>query len=123
MHHIISDEWITRLLIKELGALYDAYSRGQESPLEPLAIQYSDFAVWQRKWLEGEVLQKQLVYWKQQRGVEPAVLELPTDRPRPPVQGHNRSALSMRLSPGLGDQNRKLSMREGATLFMTLLAA
>ena len=79
--------------------------------------------MWQRKWLEGEVLDKQLAYWKQQLGVEPPVLDLPTDRPRPPVQGHNRSSLSMRLSAGLGDQIKKLSMREGATLFMTLLAA
>ena len=123
MHHIISDEWSMRILIKELGALYEAYSSGKESPLEPLSIQYSDFAVWQRKWLEGEVLDKQLEYWKQQLGVEPPVLELPTDRPRPPVQGHDRSSLSMRLSAGLGDQIKKLSMREGATLFMTLLAA
>jgi non-ribosomal peptide synthetase component F len=112
-----------RILIKELGTLYEAYSKGQESPLEELAIQYADFSRWQRTWLDGEVLERQLAYWKEQLGAEPPVLELPADRPRPTVQGHHRSALNMRLPVELSDQIKKLSMQEGATLFMTLLAA
>ena len=77
MHHIVSDLWSMGLLIKEVATLYEAYSRGEESPLPELAIQYSDFAAWQREWLQGEELERQLSYWRKQLGGELPVLELP----------------------------------------------
>src|SRR5262249_18343804 len=82
MHHIVSDEWSTGILIKELRALYQAYLEGEESPLPELEIQYADFAVWQRAYLAGEVLEREVGYWREQlKGA--AALELPADRPRP----------------------------------------
>ena len=89
MHHIVSDGWSTGIFIKELTALYTAFSQGQPSPLTELPIQYADFAIWQRKWLQGEVLQTQLNYWKQQLGGNLPILELPTDCPRPAIQSNN----------------------------------
>lgn len=86
MHHIVSDGWSTGVLIREFVALYEALSAGRRSPLPELAIQYADYAVWQREWLQGEVLERQLTYWKGQLQGAPAVLELPTDRPWPAVQ-------------------------------------
>jgi amino acid adenylation domain-containing protein len=123
MHHIVSDGWSLGVLVNEVGALYGAYSRGEESPLEELRVQYADYAVWQRGWLTGEVLERQLSYWREQLAGAPAVLELPTDRPRPPVQsfrgGHQPFVISERVTAGL----KELSRREGVTLFMVLLAA
>jgi hypothetical protein len=86
MHHIVSDGWSMGVLIRELAALYEAFSSGKPSPLPQLPIQYADFAHWQRQWLQGEVLAAQLSYWQQQLAGAPAVLELPTDRPRPAIQ-------------------------------------
>ncbi len=86
LHHIASDGWSMGVLFRELSALYKAFSQGEASPLPPLKLQYADYAVWQRGWLTGEVLDKQLRYWKQQLEGAPQVLELPTDRPRPAVQ-------------------------------------
>src|SRR4029077_7041999 len=86
MHHIVSDGWSTGVLIKEVGKLYAAFSEGRESPLAELPIQYADYAVWQRGWLESGVMQEQLSYGEKQLEGAPAILELPTDRPRPPVQ-------------------------------------
>src|SRR5439155_13625898 len=83
MHHIISDGWSMNLLINEVATLYEAYRRGGESPLAELAVQYADYAAWQREWLQGAVLEEQLRYWREQLAGELPVLELPTDFPRP----------------------------------------
>jgi amino acid adenylation domain-containing protein len=123
MHHIISDGWSMGVLIKELTTLYEAYATGQQSPLPELEIQYADYAHWQREWLRGEVLEKQLSYWKQQLAGAPAVLELPADYPRPAVQSFRGAHQSLTLSAELSNGLKALSQREGVTLFMTLLAA
>jgi amino acid adenylation domain-containing protein len=123
MHHIISDGWSLGVLVKEVAALYEAFAEGRPSPLVELDIQYADFAVWQREWLQGDVLEGQLSYWREQLQGAPAVLELPTDRPRPPVQTFRGAHERFELEAGLTDALRALSRREGVTLFMTLLAA
>jgi amino acid adenylation domain-containing protein len=123
MHHIVSDGWSMGVLVREVAALYSAYSRGEESPLEELTIQYGDYAEWQREWLKGEVLERQLSYWREQLAGAPPVLELPTDRPRPAVKTYNGAAVPLRLSRELSEGLAGLSRREGATPFMTLLAA
>jgi len=122
MHHIVSDGWSTGIFIKELTALYTAFSQGQTSPLAELAIQYADFAMWQRKWLQGEVLQTQLNYWRQQLGGDLPILELPTDHPRPAIQSNNGATQPFQLSKSLTEKLKDLSKQEGVTLFMTLLA-
>src|SRR5205085_8218339 len=97
MHHIISDGWSMEVMVRELAHLYDAFSQGQESSLAELEIQYGDYAVWQRGWLQGEVLETQLQYWKQRlEGV--AVLELPTDRPRPAAASYRGAIERLHLS-------------------------
>lgn len=123
LHHIISDGWSTGVLFRELAALYEAHTGGQSSQLAPLPLQYADFAVWQRQGLQGEALDKQLAYWKQQLGGSLPMLELPTDRPRPPVQDSRGAQQSMTLPKNLSEALKALSQREGVTLFMTLLAA
>lgn len=123
MHHIISDGWSSQVLIAELAALYQSYLAEKPSPLPPLNIQYADFAYWQRNWLRGEVLEQQLNYWKQQLADGPELLELPTDFPRPAVQTSNGAHFPFALPKGLSDNLNRLSRQEGATLFMTLLAA
>ncbi|QFZ12020.1 non-ribosomal peptide synthetase [Anabaena sp. YBS01] len=130
MHHIVSDGWSIGVFIQELAALYNAYSHGQTSlrdatrtPLAPLPVQYADFAIWQRQWLQGDVLQRQLSYWEQQLKDAPALLSLPTDRPRPAVQTDNGAYQEFALSAELTDRLVKLSQEQGCTLFMTLLAA
>ncbi|HJS23819.1 MAG TPA: amino acid adenylation domain-containing protein, partial [Pyrinomonadaceae bacterium] len=123
MHHIISDGWSIGVMIREVAQLYAAYSSGKQSPLKELPIQYADFAIWQREWLQGEELEKQLQYWKEQlRGV-PAMLELPTDRPRSSVMTHRGARHQMKFPNGLPEALKELSKRENVTLFMTLLAA
>ncbi|MEA2172671.1 MAG: hypothetical protein QOD00_263, partial [Blastocatellia bacterium] len=123
MHHIISDAWSIGILIREVAALYGSFAAGGVSPLPALPIQYADFAYWQRERLQGEVLEQQLAYWKEQLRDAPALLELPTDYPRPPVKTYRGAARSMFLPQSLMESLRALSQREGATLFMTLLAA
>jgi len=123
MHHIVSDGWSVSVLLRELAALYAAFSTGASSPLPPLPIQYADFALWQRQWLQGEVLENQLAYWKKQLAGAPFRLELPTDRPRPSVQTYGGARQSMVVSKALTEGLKALSRREGVTLFMTLLAA
>jgi amino acid adenylation domain-containing protein len=123
MHHVVSDGWSVSLLTREIGQLYEAFAAGRPSPLPELPVQYADFAVWQRQWLSGAVLDRQLAFWKEQIAGAPPVLELPADRPRPPVQtyaGRTRTAL---LPRGLGERLHALAQAEGATLFMVLLAA
>jgi non-ribosomal peptide synthetase component F len=122
MHHIISDGWSMGVLMREVGALYNAYSCGEESPLGELPIQYGDYAVWQREWLREEALDQQLEYWRKQLANAPA-LELPTDRPRPAVPRHEGASVSFALDAEVTGKLRELSRQEGATLFMTLLAA
>ncbi|MBA3712218.1 MAG: amino acid adenylation domain-containing protein [Pyrinomonadaceae bacterium] len=123
MHHIVSDDWSMGVFFRELATLYDAFSAGRPSPLEELPIQYADYAVWQQEWLRGEVLEQQLSYWKQHLAGAPAVLELPTDHPRPPVQTFRGTWQSAMLSGNLSEAVKRLSQHEGVTLFMTLLAA
>ncbi|HEX8178801.1 MAG TPA: amino acid adenylation domain-containing protein [Pyrinomonadaceae bacterium] len=123
MHHIISDGWSTGVLVREVAALYAAFSAGQPSPLAELPVQYADYAVWQRTWLTGAVLDEQLSYWRRQLGGAPAALRLPTDRVRPQVQTFHGAHLSATLAQSLTTELKALSQREGATLFMTLLAA
>ncbi len=123
MHHIVFDGWSVGVLVQELAALYNAYYQGQPSPLAPLPIQYADFAIWQRNWLQGDVLQSQLSYWQQQLATAPALLSLPTDRPRPYVQTFAGAYHKFALSSELTGRLVKLSQEQGVTLFMTLLAA
>ncbi|WP_392535134.1 non-ribosomal peptide synthase/polyketide synthase [Nostoc sp. C117] len=123
MHHIVSDGWSMGVFVQELAALYNAYSQGEPSPLIPLPIQYADFAIWQRNWLQGDVLQSQLSYWQQQLANAPALLSLPTDRPRPSMQTFAGAYQQFALSKELTDKLTQLSQQQGVTLFMTLLAA
>jgi len=123
MHHIVSDGWSMGVLVREIAALYGAFSAGKPSPLPDLPIQYADFAHWQREWLQGEVLETQLDHWKQQLSDSPPVLELPTDRPRPAVQTSQGATQSFTLPKGLSESLKTLGREERATLFMTLLAA
>ena len=106
----------------ELATLYEAFLSTKVSPLAELPIQYADYAVWQRQWLAGEVLEAELQYWKNKLASAPAVLELPTDRPRPAIQSYRGAMESLKLSPELTAQLKQLSRRESVTLFMTLLA-
>ncbi|MBO1350490.1 MAG: amino acid adenylation domain-containing protein [Hormoscilla sp. GUM202] len=123
MHHIVSDGWSIGVFCRELQTLYQAFAQGVASPLPELPIQYADFAIWQRQWLSGEVLDIQLEYWKQQLAGVPTLLELPTDRPRPPVQTFRGSRESFKLDEKLTDRLKQVSRGAGVTLFMTLLAA
>jgi non-ribosomal peptide synthetase component F len=123
VHHIVADGWSMGVLTRELGVLYEAFSRGKPSPLPELPIQYADFALWQRQWMQGEVLEAQLAYWKQQLGDSPAILRLPTDRLRPPVLSYHGKHLPLSFSQSLTEQLRTLSQQERVTVFMTLLAA
>ena len=123
LHHIVSDGWSTGILIDELTTLYKAFSTGEPSPLSELPIQYADFAVWQRKWLQGEVLENHLNYWKHKLGSNPPILQLPTDRSKTKTQKIRGARQAFRLSSHLSDLLKDLSNREGVTLFMILLAA
>jgi amino acid adenylation domain-containing protein len=123
MHHIISDGWSMGVLIRELAVLYEALSEGKPSPLPELPIQYADFAVWQREWLQSENLEAHLSYWKQQLGGDLPVLELATDFPRPSVRTHRGARRSLALPATLTESLKAMSLQEGVTLYMTLLAA
>ncbi|HET7863117.1 MAG TPA: condensation domain-containing protein, partial [Burkholderiaceae bacterium] len=123
LHHIVSDGWSMGVLIREFGALYSAFVQGQPDPLPPLPIQYADFAAWQRRWLEGPMLQRQLQFWTEHLQGAPDLLELPTDRPRPPVQDFAGGTVNIELDVELTAQLKALARRHGATLFATLLAA
>ena len=123
LHHIVCDAWSLGVLLRELGALYEAYREGLGSPLGELPIQYADFALWQRERLTGELLDRELGYWRGQLGGELPVLALPTDRPRPAVQGHRGGRRALLLPELLTEKLKTLGRQEGATLFMTLLAS
>ena len=122
MHHVVSDEWSMGVLRNEVNRIYEAYGRGEESPLEELAIQYADYAVWQRGWLQGEALERQIGYWREQlEGIE--TLELPADRPRPAVQSYEGAGEWMMAPAKTTEKLRELAQREGVTMFMLLLSA
>ena len=122
MHHIVGDGWSGSMIAGELAALYEAFAQGRPSPLPDLAIQYADFAVWQRQWMQEEVQEKQVEYWRRQLAGAPPILELATDRPRPAVQNHRGDVRTHLVHRDLVDRLQALSQAEGATLFMTLLA-
>jgi amino acid adenylation domain-containing protein/FkbM family methyltransferase len=121
MHHIISDGWSMGVFIREVAALYRAYYEERESPLPELPVQYADFAIWQRGWLQGEALERQLHYWDERLRGAPT-LELPTDRVRPALPSYTGGGYTFQLGRDLVDRLHELSRREGVTLFMTLLA-
>jgi amino acid adenylation domain-containing protein len=121
-HHSVSDAWSTGILIRELAALYRAHGEGSPSPLPELPVQYADFAWWQRQWLQGEVLETHLDFWRRQLEGAPPLLALPTDRPRPAVASPHGRVRSYLFSEGLGERLRAASRGEGVTLFMLLLA-
>ncbi|BAZ33995.1 condensation domain-containing protein (plasmid) [Cylindrospermum sp. NIES-4074] len=123
IHEIVGDDWSVRILLQELASLYEAFFQGKPSPLVELPIEYTDFAIWQREWLQSEELESHFSYWKQQLGGELPVLELPTDHPRPPVQTYRGARQSLNLSQDLTDALKSLSQESGVTLFTTLLTA
>jgi amino acid adenylation domain-containing protein len=123
IHHIASDGWSMGILYHEVATLYAAFARGGPSPLPELPIQYPDYAVWQRRWMQGEALQDQLDYWKQKLDGLAQGLELPTDRPRPAVPAFQGARPSIELPSRLAEGLRTLGRHEGTTLFMTSLAA
>src|SRR5262249_34701215 len=101
MHHIVTDGWSAGVLERELGRLYEAFAAGRPSPLSPLAIQYADYAAWQRAWLSGEVLERQLAWWKAHLTGAPEAIDLPTDRTRPPAMSHRGGRRSFLMPPAL----------------------
>ena len=122
LHHIVADGWSMQVFARELNTLYAAFAGGRPSPLPDLAIQYADFAIWQREWLSGEAMATQLAYWRAQLH-EPAPLDVPTDRRRPAVASYRGAVLPVELPAALGPRLRALGRSEGCTPFMTLLAA
>ncbi|NDJ18578.1 non-ribosomal peptide synthetase [Myxacorys almedinensis] len=123
LHHLIGDVWSAQILVQELAVLYNAFCHSRPAPLPELPIQYVDFADWQRRWLQEDVLQTQLTYWRQQLHNPPTLLPLPLDRPRPAVQSFRGKTQWMQLQPPLKQALQQLGQQHGATLFMTLLAA
>jgi amino acid adenylation domain-containing protein len=122
-HHIVSDGWSLGILLPELSALYTAFSNHEASPLPPLAIQYPDYAAWQRHWLSGERLNEQAAYWKQALADAPTLLDLPTDRRRPEQQSLVGASVPIQLNAELTMALKRFSQQQGVTLFMTVLSA
>jgi len=122
LHHIIFDGWSTGVFNRELSALYAAIREGRPDPLPKLAIQYADYAIWQRRWLSGSTLEGHGDYWRRALAGAPTVLDLPTDRPRPARQDHAGSTVALEFDERLVVALKALALRRGATLFMTLLA-
>ncbi len=122
IHHSVSDGWSTGVFHRELERLYGARIRGDDPGLEALPIQYADYARWQRRWLRDEVLDERLEYWKEQLGGDPSPLELPLDRPRPPVQSYRGARETDSLPEGVARDVRQIARDEGATPFMVLFA-
>jgi amino acid adenylation domain-containing protein len=123
LHHLIADGWSVGVLSRETRALYEAFIQDNPSPLPELPAQYADFALWQREWLKGELLESQVAYWREQLAGAPTALELPTDHMRPPLQSFEGGEIKFTFPPSLTEALHKLSRREGATIFMTLLTA
>ncbi len=122
MHHVVSDGWSTGVLVRELSEAYTALAEGRAPSLPELPVQYADYAAWQRAWLSGDVLDAQLGYWRERLAGAPPLLEMPTDRPRPTTQGERGESVAFALPAATSRALRALARREGATLFMTLLA-
>jgi amino acid adenylation domain-containing protein len=122
LHHVVADGWSVGILLREIGALYPAFLRGEPSPLPELPLQYTDFARWQRDWLQKDLLDRQTAYWKGALAGAPALLELPTDRPRPPVSSSRGASLELALPAALSVAVHEIGRREEATPFMLLLA-
>ncbi len=122
MHHIVSDGWSGNVLKRELSALYSAFLRQEADSLPELAVQYADYAIWERRWIQGEVLQRQAQYWKTALAGAPELLELPLDHPRPAIEDHAGAFAPLILDEPLTTGLKELSRRHGTTLFMTLLA-
>jgi amino acid adenylation domain-containing protein len=122
MHHIISDGWSMGVVMKDWQHAYTAFAQGVEPSLPPLLIQYSDYAAWQREWLQGEVLQQQVDYWREQLAGAPELLELPTDKPRPRARRFSGAHYAQQLSSKLSQALKRLSQQQGVSLFMTLLS-
>ncbi len=123
MHHIIADGWSLRILIRELSELYTAQVNGRSPNLPPLPIQYTDYAIWQREWLQGQTLHQQLQYWQTQLTGAPPTLNLPTDRPRPVIQTYQGAEQTLPLSADTQQKLQTLAEQHHASLFMVLLAA
>jgi hypothetical protein len=123
LHHIITDGWSSKILFRELSALYDSGARGEVSPLPELEAQYGDYAVWQRARLQDQLFEKQLAYWREQLSGASPLLELPTDRPRAAAPAHPGAACVITLSKEVTEGIRALNQHEGVTLFMSMLAA
>ena len=122
LHHIVTEGWAMDIFARELSALYEAFIDERESPLEPLPVQYLDYSVWQRQWLEAGERQRQLDYWTTQLGNEHPLLELPADRPRPAVQSHQGELYRFDLGDELAAKVRAFNAEHGLTLFMTMTA-
>ncbi|KAF9555957.1 hypothetical protein EC968_008552, partial [Mortierella alpina] len=122
-HHIISDGWSSGIMLRELSQLYTAYCNGEPNPLAPLRIQYADYAAWQREWLSGNRLKTQSDYWRTALAGSPVLLDLPTDRPRPPQQSFKGSHVPIEFDPQITKALKQLSQQHGVTLFMTILSA
>ncbi|MFO3723773.1 non-ribosomal peptide synthetase [Pseudomonas sp. HLMP] len=122
LHHIVTEGWAMDIFARELGELYEAFVDERESPLAPLPVQYLDYSVWQRQWLEGGEGERQLAYWKARLGDEHPVLALPSDRPRPAVQSHRGELYRFDLDPALAARVRAFNSERGLTLFMTVTA-
>jgi amino acid adenylation domain-containing protein len=123
VHHIAADGWSWGVMLRELTLLYRAFARGEAAPLAELPVQYADYAVWQRAWLHGAQMERQLAFWRARLAGAPALLELPADRPRPAEQDERGAAHHFTLAPAVAHAARSLARREGATLYMVLLAA
>ncbi len=123
LHHIIADGWSLGILVSEVTELYGAFSEGRESTLPELAVQYADYAAWQRAWLSGETLERHLAWWREQLAGAPPLLEVPTDRPRPPVMRDAATSVAFDVPGELAGALQALARREGGTLFMVLTSA
>jgi acyl carrier protein len=123
MHHITCDAWSLGVLVREITVLYDAFVKGEPSPLPEITIQYADYAYWQQNWLRGEVLESEIRYWKRQLDGTLPVMVLPTERPRPATPTYEGARHSFKLPTELSEAIKQLSWRESVTPFMTMLAA
>lgn len=123
LHHSISDGWSTEIFLRELESLYRAFDRDEDSSLQPLPVQYADYAAWQRQWMQGPALESQFHWWREQLADLPPLLTLPADRPRPMQQSYRGACLELRLPEALFEQLKSLSRVQGVTLYMSLLSA
>ena len=121
LHHIVADAWSMGIILKEMCAFYEAEMEGRKARLEELAVQYADYAVWQRERMKGEWLEGELRYWREKLGVGAEVSEVETDRARPGVQKHRGKKVRLEISPELRDEMKEMSRREGLTEYMVMM--